>query len=414
MMELLKDYSRYVNKGWISTLDALAESPVFIRAEDDALYDNLGNKWFDFIGHYGATLFGHNHRLLTDSLVSALGLQYPIGAPLGITDVPSKLAKTLINRLDLDGDWKNWTLTTGAEAVEAAIKLSLFSTGKRKILTRRNGFHGLSQLTLQLSDNAFWRSGFQLLIDTENVDYFDDIDEALLLLREENYSALIVEPIQAIGGGGAVSNEDALSLRHACSMSNTVFIVDEVFTGMGRCGHYSAMQSLGWSVAPDIVILSKTLTAGLLPSAQLLVRQKLFDDFTERPGCAKLLASTFAGNSLGQILALKVVSLLDEHFSSVGFDYKPEYISQKIIALSTNYPEQLKKVSSYAHTHFLTFQSKETALVVWQYLYANRVLALICSHQPDTLKLICSISQSNDSIELLFDVIRHVFEEVQV
>lgn len=85
MSTLLKDYSYYVKQGWLETLDALGTVPIFVKAQGDRLYDIEDNVWFDFIGHYGATLFGHSFEPLTRALKRAIDTQLPAGAPLGIT-----------------------------------------------------------------------------------------------------------------------------------------------------------------------------------------------------------------------------------------------------------------------------------------------------------------------------------------
>ncbi|WP_323839567.1 aminotransferase class III-fold pyridoxal phosphate-dependent enzyme [Photorhabdus africana] len=412
MTTLLSDYSRFVNQGWAEMLNALGASPVFLRAEGDRLYDSDDNVWFDFIGHYGATLFGHGFEPLKTALKRSLDEQIPAGAPLGITALAPRLAKMLIERLELRGNWNNWTLSTGAEAVEAALKIAVSSTGRRKVLARRGAFHGLTTFTLQLTDHTLWRQGYEILTESDIVDFFDDAEEGVQQIASAQYAALLVEPVQAIAGGRILSAFEASALREACTYSGTLFITDEVFSGMGRCGAYSAMQALGWQTEPDMILLSKTLTGGLVPSAQLVVRQTLFSEFTLRPGCSRLLASTFAGNPLGQTVALEVLTILDRVLLDPAFGQQQACFAAQLGELARAHPSYLVNVVSLTNLHFLRFASTGLAWKVWRYLHANRILTTICSHRPDTLKLICALNQTTESQNALCDVIQYVCEEV--
>lgn len=412
MSTLLRDYSHYVNQGWADTLDSLGASPIFVKAQGDRLYDTNDNVWFDFIGHYGTTLFGHGFEPLITALKRSLDGQIPAGAPLGITALTSQLAKTIIERLQLRGRWNNWTLSTGAEAVEAALKIAVFSTGRCKILARRAAFHGLTAFTLQLTDRTLWHQGYETLTESDVVDFFDDVEDGAQRLASEQYAALLVEPVQAIAGGRILSADEADTLRTDCTRYGTLFITDEVFSGMGRCGDYSTMQALGWRAEPDMVLLSKTLTGGLIPSAQLVVRQELFSEFTCRPGCSRLLSSTFSGNPLGQSVALEVLALLNPVLSDPEGRVPQANFTAQLTELAKAYPTFLVNILSLTNLHFLRFATADLAGKVWRYLHANRILTTICSHQPDTLKLICALGQTTESQDRLCEIIEYVCEEV--
>ncbi|CDH01567.1 aminotransferase class III-fold pyridoxal phosphate-dependent enzyme [Xenorhabdus bovienii] len=413
MTLLLSDYGNYVNRGWIETLNDLDISSIFQRAESDRLYDTEGNTWYDFISHYGATLFGHYYPPLCDALQSALSIQSPIGTPLGISERAPLLALNLFDKLALQGEWNNWTLTTGAEAVEGALKIAVTVTKRHRILARSQSFHGLSTLTLQLNDEASWYKGYETLVDNNRVDFFHDISEAVNLIATNDYAGVIIEPIQAIAGGRRVTAHEATMLRQACDNNDTLFIVDEIFTGMGRCGHYSAMQALDWFIQPDIILLSKTLTGGLLPSSQLVVRKDYFDIFTTRPGCARLIASTFSGNSLGHIVALESIVQLSQALDDDILRVRQHEFARSLNNLAYQYPELIQQVDSLGSLHFLHFISPEFAWDIWKYLHNNRILTLLCTHSPNTLKLICPINQATEAQLAICNAISYLCDEAQ-
>lgn len=405
------DYSKYVNSGWATNLLSLGVLPVFDRAAGDRLYDAEGNEWYDFINHYGVTLFGHDYQPFKEHIIHTLEQQLPTGTPMGVTTFAPRLAAMMIDRLALHGEWNNWTLTTGAEAVEAALKIAVSVTGKSRLLARKGSFHGLSALTVSLSDTMIWRSGYEVLTLSDSIDFFESTDEACSMISSGRYASVILEPLQAFAGGRSIPANEILKIRKICDAHSTVLVIDEVFTGMGRCGHYSAMQSLGWSIQPDAIIFAKTLTGGLLPSSQLVIRSELFSEFNSRPGCAKILASTFSGYPLGQSMAIRVIEELDHTLFNEEQDKTSNNIKEKVKSFATCWPKIISEVNSMYHLHFISFFSSEHAAIAWHYLFTNRVLVSICSHRHDTIKIITSLKQTNESLNALFDVLNYVCEE---
>ncbi|MDD1829775.1 aminotransferase class III-fold pyridoxal phosphate-dependent enzyme [Photobacterium sp. ZSDE20] len=406
MKGIVDDYSSHVNKGWVNTLESIGSTPpVFEQAEGDLLVDLNGEEWFDFIGHYGAVIFGHNYPPIIDFTKQLLEKKPISMTPFGISSLPAELAKVIINRLGLTGSWNNWSLSTGAEAIESAVKLATFTNGRKKVLARTKGFHGLSKLTLQLNDSTFWYEAYDSIVEPGFVDFFSSTSEAIQLLGTKEYSAVIIEPIQAMAGGVVLDKDEAREIRNACNNTNTLMITDEVFTGMGRSGKYSAMQALEWEIEPDIIVLSKTLTGGIIPSSQLVVKQELFENFSCQPGYAKLLGSTFSGNNISQSIALKVIELIDDLYDSSDYGLEQSKFHLMLTELNSNFPNKIINVVSYSNLNFLKFDSPETAFFIWSELFSNKILTTVCSHQPDTIKLMPSFNQSERSKRLLYETI---------
>lgn len=404
----LERYQALVNPHWAGLLQQLGEAPVFLRAKGEFLYDNENKRWLDFIGHYGASILGHNHEAVQQRLVALLRQDLPAGAPLGICTAAAPLAERLVERIELPGSWKLCTLTTGTEAVEGAVKAALFHTSRRKVLVRQRCFHGNSALTLHLSDQPAHRAGFETLRPDLQVVYFEEIDQALALIAHEDVAALLIEPVQAIGGGRCCTADEADRLLLACREFGTVSIVDEVFSGLGRCGAYSAMQALGWRERPDVLLLAKALTGGMIPSAQLLLRTPLFDKLFARPGCQKILGSTFANNNLALNLASAVLDLLDEYLRADHALAPLERFAGQLRACAARCPGVIEEITALGACFFIRARDAQTCFNLWHSLFLNQVCTTICAHDPAVLKLIVPLTVSQDSL----DEFLHVFSEL--
>ena len=165
-------------------------------------------------------------------------------------------------------------LNSGSEAVEAAIKFARAATGRPGIVYCEHAFHGLSYGALSLNGDDIFRNGFEpLLPDCVRVPFNDlvGLEQGASLAT---VAAFIVEPIQ--GKGVNMPTDDYLkSAAELCRRHGTLFVADEVQTGLGRTGRFLAVEH--WNVEPDMVLLAKTLSGGHVPVAAVLARKKIFE-----------------------------------------------------------------------------------------------------------------------------------------
>ena len=315
------------------------------------LTDEAGREYLDFLAQYGALPFGHNPPQIWAALNAAQHEQLPsMVQPLRPVE-----AERLADRLaDITpGDLSITTLTnSGAETVEAAIKLARLRTGRVGILSTQNGFHGKTLGALSATGKPMYQEGFAA--PAPGFSYVPYGDLAALRARLEaagtGIAAFIVEPIQ--GEGGVICPPDgyidaAIAL---CRSHGVLCILDEIQTGLGRTGELFACSS--GAEVPDMLLLSKALGGGMIPIGACIVRPSAWDDrFGQRH------SSTFANNNLACRVANATLDLLLEDDQALIRQVAENglYLRAQLDALHARYPEVIREVRGRGYMVGLEF-----------------------------------------------------------
>jgi ornithine--oxo-acid transaminase len=219
-----------------------------------------------------------------------------------------ELAEKLCQRAG-GGLRKVFFASSGSEGVEAAIKFSRAHTGRAGLLYAHGAFHGLTCGALSLMGDAFWREGFgPLLPETEAVP-FDDVEALERKLSSKRFAAFIAEPIQSEAGIRVPAPEYLRAAKSLCRRYGTLLVLDEVQTGMYRTGHFLAAHLYG--VQPDMVVLAKAMSGGLVPVSAVLMTDAIYDSVYGSLRRAIIHTSTFSENSLSMRAGLATLDVLE-------------------------------------------------------------------------------------------------------
>jgi ornithine--oxo-acid transaminase len=168
---------------------------------------------------------------------------------------------------------------SGAEAVESAMKFARKATGRPGFVYCTHAFHGLSYGALSLNGDRNFRDGFGPFLSHCSEVPFNDLAALERALSTRDVAAFIVEPIQ--GKGVNIPDDSYLpSAQALCRKHGTLFVADEIQTGLGRTGRFFAVEH--WGVEPDMILLSKTLSGGHVPVAAVLARKWILDKVFDR------------------------------------------------------------------------------------------------------------------------------------
>lgn len=307
--QAIERYHAWVNPEWIETLDALGILREFVWAGGSRLRDSDGNEFLDMVAGFGSAVLGHNNPDLLERLYRALERQAPGIVPWGFAPETGMLAERLCRLAERDLTKVHFA-TSGAEAVDSALKFAAAATGRREFLSSRGGFHGTTVGATGLAGGGPWKDPFPHIWPSTRQIAPNDLAELERALRDSAVAALIIEVIQATGGGATWSGDSLTAAGEICRRHGTLVVVDEVLTGLGRTGAWFAFHDAGAAFCPDMVLTAKALSGGILPISAVLMTDSVYSA-TFAGGRAKIHGSTFSGSRLGVTCGLAVLELLE-------------------------------------------------------------------------------------------------------
>jgi acetylornithine/succinyldiaminopimelate/putrescine aminotransferase/predicted amino acid dehydrogenase len=298
-------YFNHVNPRLGLLMSQLEMDKVFVRGEGCYLYDQSGRRYLDFLAQYGALPFGFNNPYIWQAVEQVRNRFEPSFVQPSYLEAAGELAKRLVDVAPPGMKYVTYA-NSGAEAVEAAIKLCRSRTGRIGVLAAKNGFHGKTLGALSATDKRKYQEGFGAPVEGFDYVTFGDLDALERALAGRIYAAFIVEPIQ--GEGGIIESPPGYltGAGEICRKNGTKMIVDEIQTGLGRAGAMFACETEG--VVPDVITVAKALGGGLVPIGACVYGENVYnDDFALKH------TSTFAGNTLACRVGLATLDLLEEN-----------------------------------------------------------------------------------------------------
>jgi 4-aminobutyrate aminotransferase len=286
-----------------------------------------GNQFLDFSAGIAVCTTGHSHPQVVQAIIDQSRQLIHMSGTDFFYEPQGNLAKKLAEHVQLQGGSRVFFTNSGTETIEGAIKLARFATGRPHLIAFDGAFHGRSLGALSLTNSkVVQRRGFgPLLPEVSHIPYpgrdgitVDDTFRELEKLFKrrvdpKQVAAIFVEPIQG-EGGYLISPPGFLSrLRQVCDQHGILLVADEVQSGMGRTGKFTAIEH--WNVQPDIVCLAKGIASGL-PLGALVARRELMQ---WPPGSH---GSTFGGNPVACAAAIATIELLEngllDHAAQMG------------------------------------------------------------------------------------------------
>ena len=303
----------------------------FVSGEGSWLIDNQGVRYLDALSGIAVCGLGHSHPSLSEIIAEQ---SKNLIHTSNIYQIPlqEELAKKLVSHSGMDNVF---FCNSGAEANEAAIKLTRLYANKKKIsnptvVVMENSFHGRTLATLSATGSAKVHKGFEPLVSNFKHIPYNDI-EALesVVQKEKNIVAVLLEPVQGEGGINIPKKDYLKKVRSICDENDFLMIVDEVQSGMCRTGKWFAFQHD--DVLPDVVTIAKALGNGV-PIGACMAREKSSKLF--QPGSH---GSTFGGNPFVSRIALGVIDILE-------VNKMDEYAAKLGSYLLNNFRESLKGI----------------------------------------------------------------------
>jgi ornithine--oxo-acid transaminase len=302
-------YAKHVNAQWVRVLELLQMNEAYVRCEGAELFTADGRRILDFLSGYCVHNVGHNHPRVVEALKDELDRCGPAMLQSHAPEAAGELAGRLCAKAG--GRLTNvYFGSSGSEGIEAVIKFARAPTGRAGILHAGGSFHGLTCGALSLMGSSFWREGFgPLLPDTAQVP-FGDANALASQLSSRRFGAFVVEPIQAESGISVPDPRYLETAQSLCRRYETLFVLDEVQTGMHRTGPFLTAHHFG--LEPDMVVLAKALSGGLVPSGAVLLSKDIHGSVYNSLSRAFVHTSTYSENGLAMRAGLATLDVLED------------------------------------------------------------------------------------------------------
>ena len=414
-------HTDHLNAQMVRVLRAIGYDVGFVRGSGAYLYDRAGNEFIDLLSGFGVFAIGRNHPRLREALLSVLNAELPNLVQMDVSTLAGILAERLLKRAPYLE--RVFFTNSGTESVEAAIKFARGATGRTGIVFCDHAFHGLTYGALSLNGDAIFRDGFgPLLPDCIKIP-FNDLVALEQALTSRTIAAFIVEPIQ--GKGVHLPADGYLrAAAELCRKYGTLFVADEIQTGLGRTGRFLAIEH--WGVEPDMVLIAKALSGGHVPVGAVLTRRAVFEKVFNRMDRAVVHGSTFAKNDLAMAAGIATLDVLESERLIENAARQGERLIGALSAMMERY-EMLKEVRGKglmigvefgpprslklkASWHALESANKGLfcQLITIPLFKEHRILTQVAGHGSHTVKLLPSLVLSDADcarIESGFDAV---------
>lgn len=335
------DAARRASTGHVFYRKLDHELPKIVRGQGVYLFDERGKRYLDACGGAMVASVGHGVQEIADAVgAQARTLAYVNGTMF--TNEPVEALAGELAKLAPPGIDKAYFLSSGSEAVEAALKLARQyhvergETSRRIIISRTPGYHGNTLLALSASARPHYRALYEpWLIEVRMIDApypyragargaespaltGDALEEAIVAAGAGNVAAFIAEPIGGSSTGASVPPPGHYArIREICDRHGVLFIADEVLCGVGRTGKFFALEHYkdghNNAIAPDIVVLGKGLNGGYVPLSAMLTTQEIFQTIAKGKYGALVHAQTYSHHAVGSAAALATLRYIERH-----------------------------------------------------------------------------------------------------
>lgn len=357
------------------------------RAEGVFMYGPDGTKYMDLISGVSVSNTGHCHPQVIKAIKDQSDQYLHLMVYGEIIQSPQvKYAERLIGLLPPELN-SCYFVNSGSEAVEGAMKLAKRFTGRSRIFSFNNSYHGSTQGALSIQGNELYRNSFRPLLP--DIFQLDFNDEHSLNRIDKNTACVIVEPVQAEAGVIIPENDFLAKLKSKCQATGALLIFDEIQTGFGRTGSLFALNK--YNVVPDILLLAKALGGGM-PLGAFISSVEIMNSLVSNPVLGHI--TTFGGHpiccaaglaSLNVIINEKLVESCSAKSDAFKNELKHPLIAEirgegLLLAVKLKKPEYINYIISHAPDY---------GLILDYFLFCN-----------DSFRIAPPLTISNDEISL--------------
>lgn len=421
---LLERKEKNIPVGPFNTIKSFAES-----GEGALLTDVDGNTFIDFAGAIGTLNVGHCPPEVVNALHEQIDRYLHPCFHVMMYEPYIELAEVLNNITPGDHDKKTFFLSTGAEAVENAIKIARKFSGRKGIISFERAFHGRTYMAMSLTSKVKpykYQFGpfapetykWPYPVYSQEKSMSPDQLDAYILKKFETFfqsevpgteiAAVIMEPIQGEGGFNIPSKPFVQGVKKICEKYGILFIADEIQTGFGRTGKMFAMEHYG--VIPDLMTMSKSIAAGL-PISAVTGRAEIMDS----AGIGEI-GGTYGGSPLGCVAAIEVVKMIEEQKLLEKANFFGDKFQERFGGLAKQFSEigDIRSLGAMCAIEFFDENGLPNGQIVKEVLAKAHQCGLILMSAGlygNVIRLLAPLVITDGQMEEGFDVLESVIFE---
>ena len=407
-------HSRHLNPTLVQVQRTIGFDRVYTHAKGAYLYDAEDRPYLDFLSGYSVFNIGRNHPVVAQAIRDALDLDLPNMVQMDCSLLSGLLGEALLKKTPPHLD-SVFFCNSGTEAIEGAMKFARAATGRPRIISMKGSYHGLTYGALSITGIENFQEGFgPMLADTERVQ-MGDLETLERTLAMRDVAAFIVEPVQ--GKGVKFPHDDYYQrAQEICRKYGTLFICDEVQTGLGRTGKWFAFEH--WGLEPDIVTVAKSLSGGYVPCGAVVARRWIYQSVFSRLDRCVVHSSTFGRNNLAMACGLASLRVLEdekliENSARIGallierlnaLKAEHPFIKEArgkglMIAIEFHEPEDPKLKVAWKLLHRID-KSLFPQMVIVPLLSKHRILTQVAGHNMDVIKILPPLIIGEKEVDL--------------
>jgi ornithine--oxo-acid transaminase len=420
-------YSEHVNPQWVKLLSLLEMNVRYTRCVGAELYTSDGGRILDFLSGYCVHNLGHNHPSVIAALHDELDRSGPAMLQSHVPELAGELAAELCRLADGRLE-KVYFCSSGSEGVETVIKFARLYTKRTGLLYCAGAFHGLTCGALSLMADSTWAQGFAPLLPGAESVPFANLAELETKLATKKFAAFVVEPIQSEAGVRVPPDAYLRAAQALCKKYGTLFVLDEVQTGLYRTGHFLAAHH--WGLAPDMVVLAKALSGGLVPSGAVLMSDEIYESVYSSLGRSIIHTSTYSENGLAMRAGLATLRALQDEALGKRSETMGRLLRQSLTAALSGY-EMVAEVRGLGMLNGIEFRRPESwqlrvpfeafrkihegmfgQIIVGKLFREHNFLTQMCGNNFMVLKAAPPLMVSEEQIDVFVGAVKTVVEEV--
>lgn len=385
------------------------------KAENSTIWDAEGNQYTDFAGGIAVLNTGHRHPKIIAAVTEQLTKFTHTAYQVVPYEIYVSLAERINARAPIAGEAKTTFFSTGAEAVENAVKIARSYTGRHGIVTFGNGFHGRSFMTMAMTGKtAPYKRDFGLMpsgvfharypVESKGITVDTAIESIEDIFAEDiaahDVAAIVLEPVQGEGGFNVVPAEFLKRLRALCDQHGILIIADEVQTGFARTGKLFAMDH--YETKADLITMAKSLGGGF-PISGVVGRAEVMD--APNPGG---LGGTYAGNPVAVASAHAVLDVIEEE----GLCERANVLGAELVEVLNELKQSsstVQEIRALGSMVAIELETADQAKAIQNYAMQNGLLILTCGRYGNVIRFLYPLTIPAEQFRAGLNILKQGF-----